>query len=201
MSRVPSNNWAAPAGNKKRPVSIPSLFLPYHGPNDSRWLLHCNDVITMIRWLAHHQSVVWLSLKAVRQTAQFREETVYSTFMASNKVTKETQQKSFSMSDISRRFESAETAASAPSLDGEANDVRSGKFKKMKSFAQIAALVEDLITVEVWREEILPHLLRDESATLSPLIVYAVVGFYSIYNPLFCIQKYTMTTRTLSVIL
>jgi hypothetical protein len=63
--------------------------------------LPCNHVITMIRWLAHHQSVVWLSLKAVRQTAQFREETVYSTFMASNKVTKETQHKK---SDIRRRF-------------------------------------------------------------------------------------------------
>ena len=48
---------------------------------------------------------------------------------------------------------------------------------ELKSFAQIAALVEDLIIVEVWREEILPHLLRDESATLSPLIVYAVVKF------------------------
>ena len=69
-------------------------------------------------------------------------------------------------------------------MDGQANYVRSGKFFKkieLKSFAQIAALVEDLIIVEVWREEILPHLLRDESATLSPLIVYAVVKFYSIY--------------------
>lgn len=39
-----------------------------------------------LRWLTHHQSVVWLSLKAVSQTAQFREETVYSAFVSTNKV-------------------------------------------------------------------------------------------------------------------
>ena len=60
----------------------------------------------LIRWMAHHRSVVWLSLKAVPQMAQFREETVYSTFVASNKVTKEREKSHFpcptSAADLNR---------------------------------------------------------------------------------------------------
>jgi hypothetical protein len=39
-----------------------------------------------IRWLLHHQAVVQLSLKAVSQTAQLREETVYAKLMEAEKV-------------------------------------------------------------------------------------------------------------------
>lgn len=41
-----------------------------------------------VRWLLHHQAVVQLSLKAVSQTAQLKEETVYAKLMEAEKVTR-----------------------------------------------------------------------------------------------------------------
>lgn len=40
----------------------------------------------LVRWLLHHQAVVQLSLKAVSQTAQLKEETVYAKLMEAEKV-------------------------------------------------------------------------------------------------------------------
>ena len=45
-----------------------------------------NAPLLFIRWLLHHQAVVQLSLKAVSQTAQLREETVYAKLMEAEKV-------------------------------------------------------------------------------------------------------------------
>lgn len=44
------------------------------------------DELASDRWLLHHQAVVQLSLKAVSQTAQLCEETVYAKLMVAEKV-------------------------------------------------------------------------------------------------------------------
>lgn len=44
---------------------------------------------------------------------------------------------------------------------------------------QVSLLVYDAILIEIWREEILPHLLKTESS-LSPLMIYSVVSCHRI---------------------
>lgn len=65
----------------------------WHRTSKSIRVFSCNlrrllseHVFSFPRWLAHHQAVVQLSLSAVSQTAQLREETVYAKLMEANKV-------------------------------------------------------------------------------------------------------------------
>ncbi|EFX86992.1 hypothetical protein DAPPUDRAFT_312479 [Daphnia pulex] len=100
------------------------------------------------RWLLHHQAVVQLSLKAVSQTAQLREETVYAKLMEA--------EKGFSKC-------------------GSHGSAQRFHFFFVTSFpVQVSLLVYDAILIEIWREEILPHLLKTESS-LSPLMIYSVL--------------------------
>ena len=46
---------------------------------------------------------------------------------------------------------------------------------------QVSLLVYDVILIEIWREEILPHLLKTESS-LSPLMIYSVVSCQNLNN-------------------
>lgn len=46
---------------------------------------------------------------------------------------------------------------------------------------QVSLLVYDAILIEIWREEILPHLLKTESS-LSPLMIYSVVSCQNMNN-------------------
>lgn len=43
-------------------------------------------IVLFDRWLKHHQAIVQLSLRAVAETAQLKEERVYAQFMSTDKV-------------------------------------------------------------------------------------------------------------------
>lgn len=43
------------------------------------------------------------------------------------------------------------------------------------SLKKVSLLVHDAILIEIWREQILPHLLKQTKSKLSPLMVYTVV--------------------------
>lgn len=90
LNRLDFVNWKnwLPTGNV---LDIYLFFRGINRPrplNESRRLefVSFNAPLLFIRWLLHHQAVVQLSLKAVSQTAQLREETVYAKLMEAEKV-------------------------------------------------------------------------------------------------------------------